>query len=62
MEKICGIYCIENIINHKKYVGLSKDINRRWSDHKNKALNSLNSDDLNKPLYRAIKKYGLENF
>lgn len=24
--KKCGIYCIENRINNKKYIGLSKDI------------------------------------
>lgn len=61
MEK-CGIYCIENLINHKKYVGLSKNILRRWADHRNKSINSVREDDLNKPLYMAIKKYGLENF
>lgn len=60
--KKCGIYCIENLINHKKYVGLSKDILKRWADHRNKSINSLRDDDLKKPLYMAIKKHGLENF
>ena len=33
-EKICGIYCIENTINHKKYIGSSLDIYDRWKHHK----------------------------
>lgn len=62
MDKICGIYCIENLINHKKYVGLSKDCFKRWADHRTKSINSKKRDDLNKPLYMAMKKYGINNF
>ena len=29
MEKICGIYKVENKINHKIYIGQSKDIYSR---------------------------------
>lgn len=39
MDKVCGIYCIENIINHKKYIGQSVDIYKRWSNHKNELKN-----------------------
>jgi predicted GIY-YIG superfamily endonuclease len=38
-KKICGIYCIENLVNSKKYIGQSKDINRRWKEHKNQLNN-----------------------
>ena len=62
MKKIIGIYCIENLINHKKYIGLSKDCLKRWADHYSKSINSKRIDDVNKPLYRAMKKYGRENF
>ena len=32
---ISGIYCIENKVNNKKYIGQSKNINDRWYKHKN---------------------------
>lgn len=50
-----GIYRITNQINGKVYIGQSVDIARRWKDHR-KAINS----DL--PLYRAMRKYGKDNF
>jgi group I intron endonuclease len=34
-EKICGIYCIENVENGMKYIGKSINIKNRWSEHKN---------------------------
>ena len=39
-EKICGIYCIENIINHKKYIGQSQNVFRRMYNHKNLLRNN----------------------
>lgn len=62
MQKICGIYCITNMINGKQYVGLSKDCYKRWSDHYSKSYTSEKEDDIRKPLYQAMKKYGRENF
>lgn len=58
----CGIYMIENKINHHKYIGLSKNIERRWKEHINKSKHSLKKDDMDKALYKAIRKYGEENF
>lgn len=29
-DNLSGIYCIENLVNHKKYIGMSRDIKRRW--------------------------------
>lgn len=54
-----GIYKIENLINHKVYIGQSKDIERRWKDHRTRIYREEN-DSL--PLYRAFRKYGIENF
>lgn len=53
---ITGIYLIENLANNKKYVGQSKNILARWSGHK------CDSKTRDLPLYRAMRKYGLENF
>jgi len=51
-EKVSGIYCIENLISGKKYIGKSEDINTRIK-HVHKTCRYL---------YRAINKYGEENF
>lgn len=59
MEKKIGIYSIKNKINDKKYIGSSKNIKRRWKDHKNK-LNNKNHHNIY--LERAWRKYSYKNF
>lgn len=59
---ICGIYKIVNKINGHTYIGLSKDIEKRIKDHFSHGIGGHRKDDLDKPLYKAFKKYGLENF
>ena len=54
-----GIYKIENLLNHKIYIGQSCNIERRWKDHIRRIYNSEND---NLPLYKAFRKYGKENF
>lgn len=56
-----GIYKIENKINHKKYIGQSVDIARRWREEKRLAF-TPSDRSYNYPLSRAFRKYGLENF
>lgn len=58
-QKICGIYKITNNLNGKCYVGQSKDIKRRWKEHQSKWMQR---NEPQKALYRAFKKYGVENF
>jgi len=54
-----GIYCIRNIVNNKIYIGSTVDFDKRWQDHKRKALGSYHK---NKHLQSAILKYGIDNF
>ena len=56
-----GIYKIENLVNGKKYIGQSKNIECRWRREKNDAFNE-HSSSYNYPLSRAFRKYGVENF
>lgn len=59
MERISGIYCIENLANHKKYVGKSVNILRRWESEKNGLRGSYFH---NVHLQRAWEKYGESQF
>lgn len=57
----CGIYKITNKINQKSYIGQSICISHRWARHKQDAFNK-EEKVYEYPLYRAIRKYGLDNF
>lgn len=49
-----GIYKIENLLNHKIYIGQSIHIETRWAEHCRPSAHSL--------IGQAIQKYGKENF
>ena len=54
------IYLIKNNINGKCYVGKTlKSPNERFSEH---LYDAYKPTEENRPLYRAIKKYGKDNF
>lgn len=54
------IYCIKNKINGKCYVGKTlKSPKERFSEH---LYDAYKPTEKNRPLYRAIKKYGENNF
>jgi group I intron endonuclease len=59
MSNDVGIYCIENKINNKKYIGQSIHIHRRWSEHKYELNNNIHDNDY---LQKSWNKYGSDNF
>jgi group I intron endonuclease len=59
IEKICGIYCIENIVTLMGYIGKSVNINNRFSCHRSKLRRGIHG---NSYLQNAWNKYGEENF
>lgn len=59
MEKICGIYCIENVRNKKKYIGLSTNIYKRWIQHR---ADLNNNHHINQHLQSAWNIFGEDNF
>lgn len=60
-KRITGIYCITNNINNKKYIGQSVNIYYRWKQHKKTAY-AKTGEKSDTYLYRAIRKYGIDNF
>ena len=50
------VYLITNLINDKKYVGITNNIKRRWSNHCHP------SKGREQVISNAIKKYGVDNF
>lgn len=56
-----GIYCITNQINGKKYIGASMNVENRWKVHR-RIYDSVGDKEYNKALYRAFRKYGIDNF
>lgn len=59
MEKLCGIYEIINVINNRRYIGQSTNINARFRSHKNKLRKNQHR---NPYLQNAWNKYGEQNF
>ena len=57
--KISGVYKITNTITNDFYIGSSKDVKRRWKEHKKPSTWNKQS---NSQLYKDMQKYGLENF
>ena len=59
MQKISGIYCIENLLNNEKYVGKSNNIYKRWQDEK-RALRQHYFHNIH--MQRVWDKYGEDIF
>lgn len=59
MTKVSGIYAIENLVNHKVYIGQSVRVSQRWSWHMEKLNKNKHS---NEHLQKAWNKYGCDKF
>ena len=57
--KICGIYKITNTITGDFYIGSSKDVKRRWREHKK---SSVWKRCPNNPMYQDMQEYGTDKF
>ena len=58
-EKIIGVYKITNTITGDFYIGSSKNVKKRWSEHKRPS--SWNKQP-NNPMYQDMQKYGKDKF
>ena len=55
----CGIYCISNKENNKRYIGQAVDIEKRFHQHQYALRNNQHH---NQHLQNAYNKYGQDNF
>jgi hypothetical protein len=58
-----GIYAIVYKPTHRiVYVGQTVDLTDRTHKHKHSATNTKDKVEYNKPLYRAMRKHGIDNY
>ena len=57
--EISGIYKITNTMTKDFYIGSSKNIKKRWKDHKSP---SRWNEHPNCPMYQDFQKYGVDKF
>ena len=56
------IYKILNKLNNKAYIGITTNIQSRFKYHKTRYNKTNKKEFVEKPLYRAFRKYGIDNF
>ena len=59
MNKIIGIYKITNTVTGDFYIGSSKNVKRRWREHK---CPSKWKQHPNNPMYLDMQKYRVDEF
>ena len=59
MEKISGVYRITNAVTNDFYIGSSKDVKKRWNEHK---CPSKWNEYPNRPMFLDMLKYGVDKF
>ena len=58
-EILCAVYMIVNTATGDFYIGSSKDVKSRWTDHKKPSVWKKHP---NNPMYLDMKKYGTDKF
>lgn len=59
MNKISAVYKITNKITNDFYIGSSKNVKKRWANHK---CQSTWNKCPNNPMYLDMKRYGIDKF
>lgn len=59
MDKIGAVYKIVNTVTGDFYIGSSRNVKRRWAQHK---YPSKWNQCPNSPLYQDMQKYGIDKF
>lgn len=52
------VYCVRNVVNEKRYVGQTYSLSQREYQHFSEGRKNTSDH----PLYRSMRKHGLENF
>ena len=58
-EKISAVYKITNTVTKDFYIGSSKNVKRRWAEHRH---TSVWKKHPNNPMYQDMQKYGVNKF
>ena len=56
------VYKIINSLNKKSYIGITQNIESRFQFHRTRYKKDCKREYIEKPLYKAFRKYGIENF
>lgn len=56
------VYKIINTVNRKSYIGITKNVENRFAFHRTRYNKETKKEYIDKPLYKAFRKYGIENF
>ena len=62
LKEVSGIYIVTNDLNKNNYIGQSTNIKKRFYSHHLSDYKNKNSSCYNTKFYKALRKYGINNF